>query len=176
MQFLTDGVLAQPSLEAAERNRDPSQLLAHVIVQVSRKTRALGILRRDQPSGQMLNLSMTLLQCSGVLSRVRSSALRRSVMSTSQPMYPARLPSAPYFGTPDANNHRYLPSANAVIHEEWSARFERGLIVLRQRSTSSGWTLSNQPSFDSCSSVRPVNSAQVVFEVVERRVGSGCPA
>jgi hypothetical protein len=28
---------------------------------------------------------------------------------------------------------------------------------------SPGWTLSNQPSFNSCSSVRPVNSTQVVL-------------
>src|SRR4029079_13490615 len=46
-----------------EGDRDTSQLLADVVVQVPRDSRPLDLLRLDQPPGQKLNFLMTRLQC-----------------------------------------------------------------------------------------------------------------
>ena len=70
-------------LEAAQGDRQTGQLLAHVVVQIPRDARPLGILGLDQPAGQMLDLRW-LLEAAR-LSRIWSSAFLRSVMSMSQP-------------------------------------------------------------------------------------------
>ena len=129
LQLLTDAILAQPLLEAAERDRDTRQLLAHVIVQVSGNARALGILRLDQPAGQMLRLLMTLRQC--------GLALADSVLGV-PPLgdvhIAADIPGKAAIRAVLRNARRHQPPvaavgvANAVLHEEWLARFERGPI------------------------------------------------
>ena len=176
LQLLTDAILAQPLLEAAERDRDTRQLLAHVIVQVSCNTRPLGILRLDQPSGQMLNLSMTLLQ--------RGAALANPVLGV-PPLgdvhIAADIPGKAAVRAVLRNARRQQPPvaavgvANAVFHEEWLARFERGLVgvtaavqVLRMDTV--------QPALVQQLFERPSSELHTsVIEVVERRVWSGGP-
>ena len=62
LQLLTDVILAQPLPETTEGDRDTSQLLADVVVQVARDPRSLDLLSPNQPAGQILNLLMTRLQ------------------------------------------------------------------------------------------------------------------
>ena len=62
-ELLREVILAQPLLETTEGDRDTSQLLADIVVQVPRDPRPFDFLRPDQPAGQILNLLMTRLQC-----------------------------------------------------------------------------------------------------------------
>ena len=54
--------LVHPALEAAERDGQAGQLLAHVVVQIAGHPRPLGVLGLDQPTGQMLDLAMAPLE------------------------------------------------------------------------------------------------------------------
>ena len=62
MQFVADVQFSQSLLQTAECDRQAGQLLAHVIVQIARDPRALGIAGLDQPAGQLLDLSMAHLE------------------------------------------------------------------------------------------------------------------
>ena len=84
LQLLADLRLVHSMLEAAKRDRQAGQLLAHVVVQVARDPCPLGILGLDQPAGQVLDLPIADFE-GGPTLRVRSSASLRSVMSMSQP-------------------------------------------------------------------------------------------
>ena len=62
-ELLREVILAQPLLETTEGDRDTSQLLTDIVVQVPRNPRPFDFLRPNQPAGQILNLLMTRLQC-----------------------------------------------------------------------------------------------------------------
>ena len=61
LQIRADPELVHSALDAAYRDRQPGQLLAHVVVEIARDPRPLGILGLDQPAGQVVNFSMACL-------------------------------------------------------------------------------------------------------------------
>ena len=105
LEFLTDVVLAQPLLETTEGDRHTRQLLADVVVQIPRDPRPLDILRLDQPAGQILNLSMTRLQCRLALANPIFGVLPLGDVDVAADIAGV-VPSGPYLGTPVASNHR----------------------------------------------------------------------
>src|SRR5688572_20662205 len=62
LQVLAYAQLVHSMLETAEGDRQSGQLLAHVVMQITRDARALCILGLDQPSRQLLDLSMAHLE------------------------------------------------------------------------------------------------------------------
>ena len=125
-QLLTDVILAQPLLETTEGDRDTSQLLADVVVQVPRDPRPLDLLRLDQPAGQILNLLMTRLQCS--LARANPIF---GVLPFGDVDVAADIAGETAVPSVLRNPRRQEPSviavgvAQAILQEEWPPRFER---------------------------------------------------
>ena len=164
LQLLADLRLTHSLLEAAEGDRQAGQLLAHVVVQIARDPRTLGILGLDQPAGQVLDLSMADLEGGPALANpvfglpalgdvdVAADVTRKTAVRSILRNARGQQPSV------DA-----VSSAQSVLHEEWRARLERRDVAADKWSRSSGWTTSNQPSSRNFSSGSPVNSTQVLL-------------
>ena len=139
LQLLADLRLFHSMLEAAEGDRQAGQLLAHVVVQVARDSRPLGILGLDQPAGQVLDLPVADLEGGPALANPLFGVLALGDVDVDADVT-RKTASRPIHRDPRGQHPsvRAVGAAHPVLHEEGPARLDRrnvdagsGLPVIR---------------------------------------------
>ena len=126
LQLLADLRLFHPMLEAAEGDRHAGQLLAHVVVQVARDPRPLGVLGLDQPAGQVLDLPMADLEGGPTLAHpVFGVPAFGDVDVAADVTREAAVPSILRNARGQKPSVGAVGSAESVLQEECRARLER---------------------------------------------------